>query len=100
MKLSAQTLREMKSVSAISILTACTCPVARCLEKAGIPAILVGDTAGIVEMGFDSTRHCNARAHAISRRGGPPWRTPDARYRRFAIHILLPMASMLSGTQD
>ena len=39
------------------MLTAYTTPVARSLEKAGIPVILVGDTVGMVEMGFDSTRH-------------------------------------------
>jgi 3-methyl-2-oxobutanoate hydroxymethyltransferase len=39
------------------MLTAYTTPVARCLEKAGVPVILVGDTVGMVEMGFDSTRH-------------------------------------------
>jgi 3-methyl-2-oxobutanoate hydroxymethyltransferase len=38
------------------MLTAYTTPVARSLEKAGIPVILVGDTVGMVEMGFDSTR--------------------------------------------
>ena len=27
------------------------------MEQAGIPVILVGDTVGMVEMGFDSTRH-------------------------------------------
>jgi 3-methyl-2-oxobutanoate hydroxymethyltransferase len=35
----------MKSVDPIPRLTAYTSPVARCLEKAGIPAILVGDAA-------------------------------------------------------
>ena len=39
------------------MLTAYTTPVAGCLEKAGVPVILVGDTVGMVEMGFDSTRH-------------------------------------------
>ena len=57
MKLSAQSLRQMKAVAQISILTAYTTPVARSLERAGIPVILVGDTVGMVEMGFDSTRH-------------------------------------------
>lgn len=38
------------------MLTAYTTPVARCLEQAGIPVILVGDTVGMVEMGFASTR--------------------------------------------
>ena len=57
MKLSAQSLRHMKSATPIPMLTAYTAPVARCLEQAGIPVILVGDTVGMVEMGFDSTRH-------------------------------------------
>jgi 3-methyl-2-oxobutanoate hydroxymethyltransferase len=57
MKLSAQSLRHMKAVTPIAMLTAYTAPVARALERAGIPAILVGDTVGMVEMGFDSTRH-------------------------------------------
>jgi 3-methyl-2-oxobutanoate hydroxymethyltransferase len=46
----------MKSVTRIPMLTAYTTPVARCLERAGIPLILVGDSVGMVEMGFDSTR--------------------------------------------
>jgi 3-methyl-2-oxobutanoate hydroxymethyltransferase len=57
MKLSAQSLRLMKAATPIPMLTAYTAPVARSLEKAGIPVILVGDTVGMVEMGFDSTRH-------------------------------------------
>jgi 3-methyl-2-oxobutanoate hydroxymethyltransferase len=56
-KLSAQSLREMKSVVPIPMLTAYTTPVARSLARAGIPVLLVGDTVGMVEMGFDSTRH-------------------------------------------
>lgn len=57
MKHTASMLRKMKSVAPIPVLTAYTTPIARCLEKAGIPVILVGDTVGMVEMGFDSTRH-------------------------------------------
>jgi 3-methyl-2-oxobutanoate hydroxymethyltransferase len=57
MKLSPQSLRQMKGVAQIPMLTAYTTPVARALERAGIPVILVGDTVGMVEMGFDSTRH-------------------------------------------
>lgn len=57
MKLSAQILRGMKATAPIPMLTAYTTPVARSLERAGIPVILVGDTVGMVEMGFDSTRH-------------------------------------------
>ncbi|MDE2346649.1 MAG: 3-methyl-2-oxobutanoate hydroxymethyltransferase [Gammaproteobacteria bacterium] len=56
-KLSAESLRRMKSVAPIPMLTAYTTPVARCLEQAGVAVILVGDTVGMVEMGFDSTRH-------------------------------------------
>ncbi|WP_435103630.1 3-methyl-2-oxobutanoate hydroxymethyltransferase [Arhodomonas sp. AD133] len=57
MKHSAEALRHMKSVTPIPMLTAYTTPVARCLEKAGLPVILVGDTVEMVEMDFDSTRH-------------------------------------------
>lgn len=39
------------------MLTAYTTPIAHSLERAGIPVLLVGDTVGMVEMGFDSTRH-------------------------------------------
>ena len=46
----------MKSATPIPVLTAYTTPVARCLQEAGIPVILIGDTVGMVEMGFDSTR--------------------------------------------
>lgn len=56
MKHDAAALKAMKSVRQIPVLTAYTCPVARCLERAGIPVILVGDSVGMVEMGFDSTR--------------------------------------------
>ncbi|WP_020410573.1 3-methyl-2-oxobutanoate hydroxymethyltransferase [Hahella ganghwensis] len=56
MKMQAQDFRAMKSTKPIAMLTAYTCPVARGLEQAGIPVILVGDTVGMVEMGFDSTR--------------------------------------------
>src|SRR5690554_510982 len=47
----------MTSTTRLPMLTAYTTPVARSLERAGIPVLLVGDTVGMVEMGFDSTRH-------------------------------------------
>lgn len=47
---------KMKGTKPIPMLTAYTCPVARAIEKAGVPVILVGDTVGMVEMGFTSTR--------------------------------------------
>ena len=56
MKLTATDLVQMKGRKPIPMLTAYTCPVARGVEQAGIPVILVGDTVGMVEMGFDSTR--------------------------------------------
>lgn len=57
MKHNAESLRQMKSATPVAMLTAYTTPVARSLEKAGVPVLLVGDTVGMVEMGFDSTRH-------------------------------------------
>lgn len=56
MKLDVGDFLQMKNTKPISMLTAYTTPIARCLEKSGIPIILVGDTVGMVEMGFDSTR--------------------------------------------
>lgn len=75
MKYTAKSLLQMKSKVPIPMLTAYTTPVARCLEKAGIPVILVGDSVGMVEMGFDSTRdvtiaHMQYHIGAV-RRGAP-----------------------------
>ncbi|WP_133493004.1 3-methyl-2-oxobutanoate hydroxymethyltransferase [Alcanivorax sp. 24] len=75
MKKHAQALMEMKGRTPIAMLTAYTCPVARALERAAIPVILVGDTVGMVEMGFDSTRdvtidHMTYHVGAV-RRGAP-----------------------------
>ena len=75
MKYSAESLRQMKATTPIAMLTAYTTPVARCLEKAGVPVILVGDTVGMVEMGFDSTRHVtleHMRYHIGAVRRGAP----------------------------
>lgn len=74
-KHSARSLRALKSRTPIAMLTAYTAPVARCLEEAGIPVLLVGDTVGMVEMGFDSTRdvtleHMCYHVGAV-RRGAP-----------------------------
>jgi 3-methyl-2-oxobutanoate hydroxymethyltransferase len=57
------------------MLTAYAYPVAHSLEAAGISVILVGDTVGMVEMGFDSTRevtveHTEYYIGAV-RRGAP-----------------------------
>ncbi len=56
MKMNPQDLVAMKGCKRIAMLTAYTCPIARSIEEAGIPVILVGDTVGMVEMGFDTTR--------------------------------------------
>lgn len=57
------------------MLTAYTAPLARSLEQAGIPVILVGDSVGMAEMGFASTRdvrieHMEYHVGAV-RRGAP-----------------------------
>lgn len=75
MKLNPNDFQNLKGVKAIPMLTAYTCPVARGVEEAGIPVILVGDTVGMVEMGFDSTRdvtleHMEYHVGAV-RRGAP-----------------------------
>lgn len=75
MKLSATDFVQMKGSRPITMLTAYTCPVARALEAAGIPIMLVGDTVGMVEMGFDSTREVTVE-HMVYhigavRRGAP-----------------------------
>jgi 3-methyl-2-oxobutanoate hydroxymethyltransferase len=56
MKMNPQGFVAMKGAKPIPMLTAYTCPVARSIEEAEVPVILVGDTVGMVEMGFDSTR--------------------------------------------
>lgn len=75
MKLDTASLRSMKGKKPIPMLTAYTTPIARCLEKAGIPVILVGDSLGMVEMGLDNTRPVtieHMRYHiAAVRRGAP-----------------------------
>ena len=75
MKLNAHDFIAMKKQKPIAMLTAYTFPVARCLEEAGIPVILVGDTVGMVEMGFSSTQyvtldHMKYHIGAV-RRGAP-----------------------------
>lgn len=65
----------MKSKEPIVMLTAYNCPVARCVEQAGVSVILVGDSLAMVEMGFDSTRDITidqmAYHVAAVRRGAP-----------------------------
>lgn len=75
MKYTPKAFLELKGKTPITMLTAYTTPVARCLEQAGIPIILVGDSVGMVEMGMDSTRpvtieHMCYHVSAV-RRGAP-----------------------------
>jgi 3-methyl-2-oxobutanoate hydroxymethyltransferase len=56
MKNSPEAFIQAKSQQPIPMLTAYTTPVAKAIERAGIPVILVGDSVGMVEMGFGSTR--------------------------------------------
>lgn len=75
MKMNANDFVRMKGKKPIAMLTAYTCPVARSIEQAGVPAILVGDTVGMVEMGFESTRdvtmaHMEYHVAAVRRGAG------------------------------
>lgn len=75
MKISPNSFVNMKGKQLIPMLTAYTFPQAKSIEAAGIPIILVGDTVGMVEMGFTSTRevtieHMEYHVGAV-RRGAP-----------------------------
>ena len=75
MRHDAVALRSMKGRTPITMLTAYTCPVARCVERAGVPVILVGDSLGMVEMGLESTRGVtldNMQYHISAVRRGAP----------------------------
>ena len=55
-KVTTQTIRDMKSRGEkIVMLTGYDCPTAKLLNEAGIDVILVGDSLGMVKLGFDST---------------------------------------------
>ncbi len=74
-KINPQAFVDMKGNQRIPMLTAYTFPVAASIESAGIPIILVGDTVGMVEMGFSTTRdvtieHIEYHLGAV-RRGAP-----------------------------
>src|SRR5438445_11420538 len=57
-KISAQTLRAMKERGQkIAALTAYDFPMTRLLDEAGIPFLHVGDTLGMVVLGYPDTTH-------------------------------------------
>ncbi len=57
-KITAQMIREMKGRGQkLASLTAYDFPMARLLDEAGIPLILVGDSLGMVVLGYPDTTH-------------------------------------------
>jgi len=56
-KITSQTIREMKGRRKIASLTAYDFPWAKLLDEAGVPLILVGDSLGMVVLGYPDTTH-------------------------------------------
>lgn len=56
-KITAATIRAMKGRERIAALTAYDFPLAKLLDEAGIPFIHVGDTVGMVVLGYPDTTH-------------------------------------------
>jgi 3-methyl-2-oxobutanoate hydroxymethyltransferase len=54
-KITHQTIREMKGRQKIASLTAYDFPMAKLLDEAGIPLLLVGDSLGMVVLGYPDT---------------------------------------------
>src|ERR1700742_2017214 len=53
----AEAIRAMKGRERIAALTAYDYPMARVLDAAGIPLLLVGDSLGMVVLGYPDTTH-------------------------------------------
>src|ERR1035438_451985 len=57
-KVTAETIRAMKGRNAkIAALTAYDFPMTRLLDEVGVPLILVGDSLGMVVLGYPDTTH-------------------------------------------
>src|SRR5664279_3707371 len=57
-KVTAETIRTMKARGErIAALTAYDFPMTRLLDEAGVPLILVGDSLGMVVLGYPDTTH-------------------------------------------
>lgn len=57
-KVTSETIRAMKARGEkIAALTAYDCPMTRLLDEAGVPLILVGDSLGMVVLGYPDTTH-------------------------------------------
>jgi 3-methyl-2-oxobutanoate hydroxymethyltransferase len=58
MKITAETIRAMKTRGEkIAALTAYDYPMAKLLDEAGVPLLLVGDSLGMVVLGYPDTTH-------------------------------------------
>src|SRR5205807_7658731 len=57
MKMTADAIRTLKGKQKIPALTAYDFPMTRLLDEAGIPLILVGDSLGMVVLGYPDTTH-------------------------------------------
>ena len=91
-KLTVESVLQMKTVSPVSALTAYDHPTARLLDEAGVHILLVGDSLGMVVLGYPDTTHVTlddmlhhtravARAKPSALIGGDlpihTYRTPD-----------------------
>src|SRR5580693_6854924 len=57
-KITVETIRAMKSRGEkIAALTAYDFPMAKLLDEAGVPLLLVGDSLGMVVLGYPNTTH-------------------------------------------
>jgi 3-methyl-2-oxobutanoate hydroxymethyltransferase len=56
-KVTADTIRQMKGRAKVAALTAYDHPLTRLLDEAGVPLILVGDSLGMVVLGYPDTTH-------------------------------------------
>ncbi|MDQ6825950.1 MAG: 3-methyl-2-oxobutanoate hydroxymethyltransferase [Candidatus Eremiobacteraeota bacterium] len=54
-RLTAASIARRKNGKPFAVMTAYDAPFARCVEEAGVDIILVGDSLGMVVLGFDST---------------------------------------------
>lgn len=56
-KVTVQTIQAMKGRQKIAALTAYDFPMARLLDESGVPLLLVGDSLGMVVLGYPDTTH-------------------------------------------
>lgn len=56
-KVTAETIRAMKGHGKVAALTAYDYPTTRLLDECGVPLILVGDSLGMVMLGYPDTTH-------------------------------------------